>query len=145
MNKTELVKEVAKRVDKPIAEVGQILNCFMDVVGDKMKEGESLSSLIEKAGGLLENADLDCFDIYYSLTILDTSIYIPKSNNGNKISINTADLDTLQILPGIGEATAQKIIDYRLENGDFMLIDHLKRVSGIKESTFSKIKDYITI
>ena len=43
MNKTELVKEVAKRVDKPIAEVGQILNCFMDVVGDKMKEGEKIS------------------------------------------------------------------------------------------------------
>ena len=43
MNKTELVKEVAKRTDKPIAEVGQILNCFMDVVGDKMQEGEKIS------------------------------------------------------------------------------------------------------
>lgn len=43
MNKTELVKEVAKRTNKPIAEVGQILNSFMDVVGDKMKEGEKIS------------------------------------------------------------------------------------------------------
>ena len=111
----------------------------------KMSEGDDLFSLIEKAGGLLDNADVDSFDMYYALTVLDTSIYIPKNNNGNKISINTADLDTLQILPGIGESTAQKIISYREENGNFMLIDHLKRVSGIGESTFNKIKDYITI
>ena len=43
MNKTELIKEVAKRTDKPIAEVGQILNSFMEVVGDKLKEGEKVS------------------------------------------------------------------------------------------------------
>ena len=43
MNKTDLVKEIARRVDKPIAEVGQIINCFMDVVGDKLQEGEKVS------------------------------------------------------------------------------------------------------
>ena len=43
MNKTELIKEVAKRADKPVAEVGEILNAFMEVVGDKLQEGEKVS------------------------------------------------------------------------------------------------------
>lgn len=108
-------------------------------------EGDSLYSILEKAGGVLDEADLDCFDMYYSLTNEDTSIYIGKDNGGNKISINTADLETLQILPGIGETIAQNIINYRDEYGSFRLLDHIKRVNGIKDATFNKIKDFIKL
>lgn len=111
----------------------------------KVEIGDDIFTLIEKAGGLTELADNESINLYYCLTSLDTKIYIPKDNGGNKISINSADLETLQILPGIGEATATKIIDYRNKNGDFLLIDHIKNVSGIGDSVFNKIKDFITI
>lgn len=111
----------------------------------KVHIGDDLFSLVEKAGGLTEFADQESVDLYYGLTELDLKIYIPKDNGGNKISINTADLETLQILPGIGESTALKIIDYRNTNGDFILIDHIKRVNGIGDSVFNKIKDFITV
>lgn len=111
----------------------------------KVNIGDDLFSLVEKAGGLTEFVDEESIDLYYGLTEFDLKIYIPKDNGGNKISINTADLETLQILPGIGESTALKIIDYRNTNGDFILIDHIKRVNGIGDSVFNKIKDFITI
>lgn len=61
------------------------------------------------------------------------------------VSINTGTLVQLQTLPGIGESKAQAIIDYRNVNGSFKTIDEIKNVSGIGDSTFAKIKDYITI
>ena len=87
----------------------------------------------------------DAFDLYYFLKSTDTSIYIAPSNGGNKISINTANEETLQILPNIGESTAKKIIEYRTQNGEFLLLEHIKNVSGIGNSTFDKIKDYIRL
>ncbi|MCK4388321.1 MAG: helix-hairpin-helix domain-containing protein, partial [Dehalococcoidia bacterium] len=51
----------------------------------------------------------------------------------------------LETLPGIGEVLAQRIVDYRSENGPFKRIEDLLKVSGIGEATFEKIKDYITV
>lgn len=61
-----------------------------------------------------------------------------------QISINTATKEELMTLPGIGEAKAQEIIDYRNTNGGFNTIEDLKNISGIGDSIFAKIKDYIT-
>lgn len=70
----------------------------------------------------------------------------PSAENTNtKISLNRATLQELLTLPGIGEVKAQAIIDYRQENGNFNSIDELKNVKGIGDSTFEKLKDYITI
>ncbi|MBQ8164731.1 MAG: ComEA family DNA-binding protein [Clostridia bacterium] len=60
------------------------------------------------------------------------------------VNINTADIKELCILPGIGESTAQKIIDYREKNGPYEHIEDIMNVTGIKQSRFDSIKDFIT-
>ena len=64
---------------------------------------------------------------------------------GQTVDINTASAEELDKLPGIGPSKAQAIVDYRNEHGDFKSVEDIKNVHGIKESTFSKIKDYITV
>lgn len=63
----------------------------------------------------------------------------------NKININKASIKELMLLPNIGEAKAQAIIDYRNSVGIFKTINDIKNVSGIGESLFDKIKDLITV
>ena len=65
--------------------------------------------------------------------------------NSGKISINSATLEELQKLNGIGKSKAEAIINYREEKGKFKTIEEIKNVSGIGESAFAKIKDNITI
>lgn len=62
-----------------------------------------------------------------------------------KTNINTADIKELCLLPGIGESTAQKIINYRKEHGSFEYIEDIMKVPGIKQSRFYDIKDMITV
>jgi comEA protein len=66
-------------------------------------------------------------------------------NTNQKIDINRADTWLLQALPNIGEVRAQAIVDYRQQNGPFQTIEDLTRVPGISQSTFDKIKPFITI
>ncbi|MCR4727585.1 MAG: helix-hairpin-helix domain-containing protein [Lachnospiraceae bacterium] len=61
------------------------------------------------------------------------------------VNINTADLDTLMTLKGIGRVKAEAILSYRNEHGGFSELEELMLISGIKEGTFAKIRDYITL
>ena len=61
------------------------------------------------------------------------------------ININTASLEQLQTLNGIGESKAKSIVEYRTTNGNFKSIEEIKNVSGISESLYEKIKDSISI
>jgi competence protein ComEA len=61
------------------------------------------------------------------------------------ISLNNATKEELMSLPGIGEAKAQDIIDYRVSTGPFKTIDDIKQITGIGDSIFDQIKDYITL
>lgn len=67
------------------------------------------------------------------------------TNKNEKININTATQAELETLPGIGPSTALKIINYRKENGKYKTIEDIKKVSGIGDSKYNKIKELIKI
>ena len=62
-----------------------------------------------------------------------------------KININLADSNQLQELPGVGPATAEKIINYREEHGSFASKEDIKNVSGIGNKTYEKMQDMIFV
>lgn len=68
-----------------------------------------------------------------------------KPEDAGLININTADVYTLDTLPGIGEALAEDIINYRNETKGFESIDEIKDVPGIGDKIFDGIKDRITV
>ncbi len=154
---TGLVKETVK-----ICLKGEINNPGIYEV----EKGSILTDLIDKAGGLTEDAGQDI----NMVMVLDKNmtVYIrPKSRAGgidisdnsdviiqkddekvlfeNKIDINTSSEETLCLLPGIGSKTAQAIIAYRIRNGNFKVIEDIMKVPGIKNAKFEKIKEYITV
>lgn len=66
-------------------------------------------------------------------------------SNAAMVNINTATKDELDTLPGVGPATAEKIIEYRETNGYFKSIEDIKNVRGIGEAKFSKMQSRIQI
>lgn len=80
----------------------------------------------------------------------DTSSNFSSSSSGEdsstqKVNLNTATLEELQTLSGIGESKAKAIIEYRETNGFFQSIEELMEVSGIGESLYEKVKNNITV
>lgn len=65
--------------------------------------------------------------------------------SGDRVNINTASAEVLATLPGIGPTTAQRIVDYRTENGPFARIEDLMNVAGIGPATFDNISTLITV
>lgn len=139
----------------------------------KLQEGARIYEAIEKAEGSLDNADVSKVNLAYVLED-GQKIYIPfigedleednnleyitsdYGNNKNiiqeddkggssKVNINTANQTELETLPGIGTATAEKIIDYRNKNGKFENIEDIQNVKGIGDAKFENIKESICI
>lgn len=159
--------EESEEEDIVVEEITSDTDIFVDVGGEvvnpsvvELEDGSRVSDAIEAAGGLTENADIT--DINRAAFVSDgEKIYIPSSVvdiEGNtasggsmqgysdgKVNINTADSEQLQELNGVGPATAEKIIDYRNENGRFTAPEDLKNVSGIGEKTYEKLKDDIKV
>ena len=88
--------------------------------------------------------------------ITESKVQSPSNENGSsvsgsseqtqdKININTATVDELDALPGIGPAKAQAIVDHRNTQGAFLKIEDVMNVSGIGEKIFEQIKDSITV
>ncbi|MGN1334069.1 MAG: helix-hairpin-helix domain-containing protein [Anaerovoracaceae bacterium] len=121
----------------------------------KVSDGTRLFQVIELAGGLTENASTQSLNraeaVYdgQKITIYsaDTQNFEERTNDtkDGRVNINTADSITLQTIPGIGPSKAERIIDYRNTEGKFKKIEDIKNVTGIGDTTFENIKDYITV
>ena len=157
-------KDIRKDYDNSIKDVNMITIHISGEVNNpgivNIESDKRLSDAVDKLGGVTENADLN--NINLAMKIEDAKHYIiPKigeeiknnesinneNNNigSNKVNINNATIEDLDKLPGIGEATANKIINYREENGDFKSIEELKNVNGIGSKKYEQIKDEITL
>lgn len=68
-----------------------------------------------------------------------------QETNSGKININMADEKSLESIPGVGPATAKKIVDYRTKQGKFNAIEDIKNVSGIGDKKFESMKDFISV
>ncbi|MDU5806125.1 MAG: ComEA family DNA-binding protein [Peptoniphilus harei] len=125
----------------------------------RLDSNKRVVDALDLAGGARDDADLDRINLAARLHD-EEKIYIPKvgeiqnnisslvsspssSSPSSKININSADLSELTKIPGVGEKTAQKIIDYRTNNS-FSSIEDIKNVPGIGDKKFEAMKDYIS-
>lgn len=94
----------------------------------------------------VENIVLENCKTGYDNIENDACIENKKSTeNHGKISLNSATIEELMTLSGVGEAKAKSIIEYRDKNGGFKNIEDIKNVSGIGDALFDKIKENITL
>lgn len=128
----------------------------------EISEGSIIRDLITKAGGLTNEANIGKINRAdklrdnqlivipnkNELSNANTNINVSKEGNTAEegiININTASLEELQKINGVGEVKAKSIINYREKNGGFKSIDEMKNIEGIGDKTFEKMKDQITI
>ncbi len=118
----------------------------------ELQQGSRVFEAIQAAGGFSEEAAVN--EVNQAELLEDEmKLYVPTrqelavqaEEDSGKININKASLADLMTLPGVGEAKANQIIQYREENGAFQSIEDIMLISGIKEGLFQKIKEYITI
>lgn len=162
---TDLIAETEK-------ENNEVVKMYVDIKGAVKLPGMyevtsdmRVLNVIDMAGGLKETADDS--QVNFSQRIEDQMvIYIPvegeelsetviagtNSNTANiskdeegKVNLNQATKEELMTLSGVGEKKAEKIIEYREENGSFKTIEDLKNVNGFGEKSFESLEKYISI
>jgi competence protein ComEA len=121
-------------------------------------EGARVIDAIDAAGGARSGAVLEALNLAAPLTD-GTQILVPREGQegvapapvtggavaGGLVNVNSAIATELEELPGIGEVIAQRIIDYRTENGPFATVDELIDVSGIGDAILESIRELVTV
>ena len=109
----------------------------------EMKLGDRIEDILSLAI-LKEDADISSFSLQKQLSD-NEMIVIPPKKEERLISINSAGVEELCRLPGIGPAIADRIIEYRKQNAGFKTLEDIMNVKGIGKATYEKIKGYIAL
>lgn len=149
----------SKASQKQISEAEEPQKIYVHVSGRvakpgliQLKAGARTIEALQKAGGALPDANLDSINLAKILKDEDKIIVNSKNSPAGpstssvsqekKINISTANEKELTDIPGVGEKTAQKIIQYREQN-PFHSVEDLKNVPGIGEKKFEQMKDSV--
>jgi competence protein ComEA len=123
-----------------------------------MAAGSRLGEAITRAGGAVRGADTRSLNLA-RLLVDGEQVLVPMPGQGGSpvgpagvplgpgslIDLNTATLDQVEALPGVGPVLAQRILDWRREHGRFTSIDELREVSGIGEQKFHDLRDKVRV
>ncbi len=116
----------------------------------EVPEGSRVYELVKAAGDVVPYADVEAVNLSKELSDGEW-VHIPvdpdrvTAADESVVNINTAGAAELETLPGIGEVTAKKILDYRAEHGPFAEKEDLMKVPSIGEGRYGKIADKITL
>lgn len=127
----------------------------------KVQDDARIFDVVELAGGMTEDAEPEavnqalpvedgqmitiCTQEEWELARTEETEPSAEQADDGLVDINTADVAELCTLPGVGQARAESILAYRQEHGSFQTVEEIKRVSGIKDGLYTKIKDKIKI
>lgn len=118
----------------------------------RLPAGARVADAIEAAGGVLPGTDLSQLNLARKLTdgeLVAVGVPGPSGSSGSSagglVNLNTATLEQLQTLPGVGPVLAQRIIDYREQHGGFGSVADLQKVSGVGEARYNDLKNRVTV
>ncbi|HEX9890536.1 MAG TPA: ComEA family DNA-binding protein [Actinomycetota bacterium] len=120
----------------------------------RLPEGARVIDAVDLAGGARRGADLSALNL--AAVLADAQqILVPKrgasagpGGSGHEqalVNLNTATVEELETLPGIGEVLAQRIFDHRQEHGPFRTVEDLLDVSGIGDQRLADLRDKVTV
>lgn len=134
---------------------------FVDVVGAvrrpglyRLPDGSRVADAVSRAGGATRRADLSLVNLAAPLAD-GLQVVVPRRQSGSAgaaggsttpagpVHLNTATLEQLDELPGVGPVTAQKILDYRQKNGAFTSVDDLDAIPGIGPARLDTLRDLV--
>ncbi len=122
----------------------------------RVPAGARIADVIEAAGGALPETDLSQLNLARKVTDGELVLIglpagsaapggpVPAGQPG-KVNLNTATAAELDVLPGVGPVTAQRIIDHRTRIGGYRAVTDLRQVEGIGDSKYEQIKDLVTV
>lgn len=161
----ETVREGGVLLPEEVAREGSVSarTAYVHICGEvespgvyEVAEDARICDVLLLAGGFTKNAATDAVNMAQKVTdgmqVVVPSVEeaaerqaLAEAEADGRVELNTATLEQLCTLPGIGESRARAILAYREEHGGFSVTEELMQVSGIKEGTFNRLRELIYI